>query len=87
MQALDKVLAHVGRSPGDTFGTEPFSPEAIADVAGFKGNYSHELSAADRAAAQALGRFYDQPNRDLQALMDGHFPDAGFHGFESEFGL
>lgn len=28
-----------------------------------------------------LTEFYDQPNKDLQTLMDTYFPDAGFNGF------
>jgi hypothetical protein len=83
MQALNKVLAHVGvDSPNVTF-----SPEQIKDVSGFKGNYSRTLMGDDLAAAQVLSQFYEAPNRDLQMLMDQFFPSADFHGFESEFGL
>ena len=85
MQALNKVLAHVGSAPSDS--TAAFSPNVIADISGFTGNYSHTLSPQDLAAAHALSQFYEQPNRDLQALMDTYFPAADFHGFESEFGL
>jgi hypothetical protein len=83
VQALNKVLAHVGVEDDSI----TFSPERIKDISGFKGNYSHTLAPDDLAAAQALSRFYEVPNRDLQTLMDTYFPSADFHGFQSEFGL
>lgn len=84
MQALTKVIRHVG---GHSDSGIPFSPDQIAGISGFQGNYSKTLSGDDLAAAQALSQFYETPNRDLQALMDTYFPSADFHGFESEFGL
>lgn len=86
MQALNKVLLHVGVDSSSS-SVIPFSPEQIGDISGFQGNYSRTLTDSDLAAAQALSQFFDGPNRDLQTLMDTYFPSADFHGFESEFGL
>lgn len=82
MQALNKVLTHMD-------GSNPisFSPEQIAEISGFQGNYSHSLAGDDAVAARALSQFYETPNKDLQTLMDNYFPSADFHGFESEFRL
>jgi hypothetical protein len=83
MQALNKVVAHVGvENPNVSF-----SRETIQKISGFQGNYDRSLDTDDLEAARTLAQFYEVPNRDLQTLMDNHFPSANFHGFESELGL
>jgi hypothetical protein len=83
MQALNKVVAHVGVESTDV----SFSRETIEKISGFQGNYDRSLDTDDLEAARTLAQFYEVPNRDLQTLMDNHFPSASFHGFESELGL
>ena len=40
-----------------------------------------EFTEDEKQALKELAEFYDQPNKDLQTLMDTYFPDAGFNGF------
>jgi hypothetical protein len=40
-----------------------------------------DMSEDDQQALKEIAEFFEQPNKDLQTLMDKYFPDANFKGF------
>lgn len=40
-----------------------------------------DMSEDDQLALKEIADFFEEPNKDLQKLMDTFFPDAGFKGF------
>jgi hypothetical protein len=40
-----------------------------------------DMSEDDQQALKEIAEFFEQPNKDLQELMDTFFPEVGFKGF------
>jgi hypothetical protein len=40
-----------------------------------------DMSEDDQQALKEIEQFFEQPNKDLQELMDTFFPEVGFKGF------
>lgn len=75
MQVLNDILEFMGHGDG-----EKFTPSHVSDVKGFYTPYADDYSDEKKQAIRELTAFFEQPNKDLQLLMDTYFPDHHWQG-------